>query len=167
MFKRLMLRFRDIKTISNLISGADKQAHISGEEKPGAEHFVLSALDLEDGSAKRVFEKIDTDAQTFRDAINQQYSDALSVIGLNVANEISLESIEPNKKFHNSQPSGQEFMKSLYAIKQKDKDRPLIGAHVISVAAAMEYGVVARAFRVMEIDREQLAQLAQDELKLV
>ena len=164
MFKRLMLRFRDMKTISKLISGADEQANISGEEKPGAEHFVLSALSLEDGSAKRVFDKIGADANKFRDAIDQQYSDALSSIGIfREATETTPEPVESNKRVHNSQPSGQELMKSLYAIKQRDKNRPLLGAHVISVAAEMEHGVVARAFKVMDIDRGQLAKLAKKE----
>lgn len=167
MIKRLMLRIRDMKTISKLISGADEQAGLNGEEKPGAEHFVLSALSLEDGSAERVFEKIGTDANKFRDAINQQYSDALSSIGISSeATETTPEPVESNKAVHNSQPSGQELMKSLYAIKQIDKDRPLLGAHVIGVAAEMERGVVARAFKVMGIDRRQLAKLAKEEWEL-
>ena len=164
MFKRFMLRFRDMKTISRLISGADEQANLNGEEKPGAEHFVLSALSLEDGSAKRVFDKFGADENKFRDAINQQYSDALSLIGLSrEVTETTPEPVETNKMLHNSQPSGQELMKSLYAIKQRDKDRPLLGAHVISVAAEMKQGVVARAFKVMGIDRVQIAKLAKDE----
>jgi hypothetical protein len=117
MLKRFMLRFRDMKTIGKLISGADEQANLSGEEKPGAELYVLSALCLEDGSAKRVLEKMGTDANKFRDAINQQYSDALSSIGISCeATETGPEPIESNKMFHNSQPSGQELMKSLYAM---------------------------------------------------
>jgi len=164
MLKRFILRFRDMKTISKLISGADEQANSCGEEKPGAEHFVLSALSLDDGSANRVFQQIGADTNKFREAINQQYSDALSSIGISSeATETTPEPVEPNKVFHNSQPSGQELMKSLYAIKQRDKDRPLLGAHVIGVAAEMEHGVVARAFKVMGIDREQLAKLAKDE----
>ena len=164
MFKRLILRFRDMKTISKLITGADEQANIRGEEKPGAEHYVLAALNLEDGSAKRVFEKLGVDSSKFSEAIKQQYTDALSKIGISSeVTETVPEPVESNKIVHNSQPSGQELMKSLYAIKQRDKDRPLVSAHVISVVAGMEHGVVARAFKVMGIDREQLAKLAKDE----
>jgi hypothetical protein len=47
--------------------------------------------------------------------------------------------------FHNSKPSGQAVMKELYALKKKDKDRPLLGAHVVGVVASMEHGVAARA----------------------
>lgn len=165
MFKRILLRFHDMKTISNLISGADEQANISGEEKPGAEHYVLSALNLEDGSANRVFERIGANSNKFRDAIKEQYSEALKFIGISQeATEVEPEPIESNKMLHNSQPSGQELMKSLYALKQEDKERPLLGAHVISVAAEMEHGVVARAFKVMGVGREQLAKAVKEEL---
>jgi len=33
MFKRMRLRFRDMKTLARLIPGADKQANSMGEEK--------------------------------------------------------------------------------------------------------------------------------------
>lgn len=166
MFRRLMLRFRDMNTIRQLILEADEQAHISGEEKPGAEHFVLSALNLEDGSAMRVFEKIGANANDFKVAIDKQYIDALSAIGVDaVASDMPLHPIEPNRMPHNSQPSGQNLIKSLYAIKQKDKDRPLLGAHVISVAAELKHGVVARAFNVMGVDRSQLAKLIKHEIE--
>ncbi|NVK75671.1 MAG: hypothetical protein HWE24_19535 [Oceanospirillaceae bacterium] len=165
MFKRIMLRFRDMKTISKLISGAEEQAHINGKEEPGAEHFVLSALNLDDGSAKRVFERMDANAEKFKSAISQQYTDALSSIGFDNVNEISSEAIQSNKIFHTSQPSGQTLVKSLYTLKQRDKHRPLLGVHVISVASEMEYGVVARAFRAMGVDSKQLARLIKEELE--
>ena len=165
MFKQIFLRFRDMKTISKLISGADEEAKCIGEEKPGAEHYILSALNLEEGSAKRVFNRIGTDPNKFREAIKKQYNEALSSIGINQeAGEIAPEPIESNKLLHNSQPSGNELMKSLYALKQKDKGCPLLGAHVIGVAAKMEHGVAARALKVMGVDRELLAKAVKEEL---
>ena len=58
MFKRVKLRLKDIRTIGQLIKGEDKIANIMGEEKPSAEHFLLSALKLPDGSAQRVFDHL-------------------------------------------------------------------------------------------------------------
>jgi len=166
MFKRIRLRIRDMMTISKLISGADEQAHISGETEPGAEHYLLSALKIPDGSARRVFERVNADPEKFNEAIGKQYSDALKSIG------ISSESIENNpdpadseRIFHNSKPSGQAVMKALYALKQKDKDKPLLGAHVIGVVASMEHGVAARALRVMGIDQADIAKAVKDELE--
>ncbi len=81
MFKRFRLRLRDMRTISKLISGADEQAHMMGEEKPGAEHYLLSALKLPDATAQRVFERMGTDPEKFKLAIKEQYSEALRNIG--------------------------------------------------------------------------------------
>lgn len=165
MFKRLLLRFQDMKTIGKLIPGADEQANLMGEEKPGAEHFVLSALTLEDCTAKRVFDKFGIDSKKFQDAIKSQYSEALSSIGVSgQATEVEPESIETDRIIHESQPSGQDLMKSLYALKKEDKERPLLGAHVIIAAASIEHGVVPRAFKVLGVDRELLSKTAREEL---
>ncbi|WP_103654362.1 Clp protease N-terminal domain-containing protein [Agarilytica rhodophyticola] len=163
MFNRVMLRFRDMKTISRLITGADEQAHISGEEMPGAEHFVLSALNLEDGSAKRVFDKIGIDTEKFKNAINQQYANALASIGID--NKLIPEPLESNKILHNAQPSAQELMRSLYTLKKSDKLRPLLGVHVINAASKIEQGIVARAFKILAIDKEKLNYLIKEELE--
>jgi len=166
MFKRMLLRFRDVKVINHLILGADEQANIMGEEKPGAEHFVLSAFNLEDGTAKRVFEKFEVDSKKFRDAIKIQYQEALNTVGINQqAIEIDPDPISSKKIFKESKPSGQELMKSLHSLKKGDKDRPLIGAHVVTVAASMEYGIVTRALKVLGIDRELLVKAATEEIE--
>jgi ATP-dependent Clp protease ATP-binding subunit ClpA len=168
MIKRILLRFRDMKTIGKLIPGADKEANMLGEEKAGAEHFVLSALNLVDGTAKRIFERFGIDSGKFRDAIKTQYSEALSSVGVSQeASEIDPEPIASDKMFHDSQPSGQNLMKSIYALKKEDKERPLLGAHVIIVAAAIEYGVVPRVFRVLGVDRKLLAKAAREELDTI
>ncbi|MDW6002833.1 Clp protease N-terminal domain-containing protein [Vibrio mangrovi] len=165
MFKRLLLRFRDMKTIGKLIPGAEEQANIMGEEKPGAEHFVLSALNLEDGTAKRVFDKFGIDANKFKSAIKAQYDEALSSIGISgQATEITPEPIKSDKILLDSHPSGQDLMKSLYALKKEDNSRPLQSAHVIIVAASIKHGVVPRAFKVLGVDNESLAKAARDEL---
>jgi ATP-dependent Clp protease ATP-binding subunit ClpA len=165
MFKRIKLRFRDIKTIGKLIPGADKQANILGEEKPGAEHFLLSALDLGDGTAKRVFDKVGIDPKKFRDAIKTQYDEALRSVGISQkALEIDHEPIESDRVLYDSQPSGQNLMKSLYALKKRDKELPLLGAHVIIVAAAIEHGVVTRALKVLGVDRDLLTKAAREEV---
>ena len=165
MFGRILLRFHDIKTIGKLISGANKEANMLGEEKPGAEHFVLSALNLEDGTAKRIFERFCIDSGKFRDAIKAQYKEALSSVAISQrATEIDPEPIESDKIFHDSQPSGQNLMKSLYSLKKEDKERPLLGAHVIIVAAAIEHGVVPRVFKVLGVDQGLLVKAAREEL---
>lgn len=56
-------------------------------------------------------------------------------------------------------------MKSLHALKKNDKDRPLLGAHVLAVAAEIKHGVVARAFKELNIEPSDLKNAIQHELK--
>lgn len=81
MFNRIKLRLNEMKTINQLIPGADAQANALGEETAGAEHYVLAALELEEGSAKRVFAALNINAENYRDAINKQYDQALDAVG--------------------------------------------------------------------------------------
>ncbi len=166
MFNKIRLRIKDMKTISKLISGADEHARISGEEEAGAEHYLLSALDMPEGSARRVFERVGADPDKFHEAIGKQYRDALKSVGIDVASiDNEPEPREAERMFHNSKPSGQAVMKELYALKKKDKDRPLLGAHVVGVVASMEHGVAARALRAMGIDQADIARAVNDELE--
>lgn len=170
MFKRIRLRLKDMKTLNLLITGADEQANQLGQEEPGAEHFVLSALNLPDGSAKRAFAKIgenpDAFPNAFLNAIKKQHSDALSSVGVS---DESLpkdpEPIEQTKILHNSKPSGNMIVKRLYELKKKDKDRPILGAHVLLVATSLEHGIVPRALRAMGVEIADLAAAARSELK--
>lgn len=165
MFKRLLLRFRDMKTLAKLIPGAEEEAKAMGEQKPGAEHFVLSALKLEDGTAIRVFSKFGIDSKKFQNAIKAQYDEALNSIGMKRdSTVIEPDPIKLNKVFLDSKPSGQDLIKSLFKLKKEDKQRPLLGVHVLIVAASIEHGVVPRAFKSLEINKKLLAKIAREEL---
>lgn len=168
MLDRIKLRIQDMKTVSELITGADKHANNLGEEEPGAEHFILSALGLPDGSAQRVLARLGANSDQFSQAIRQQYKDALSAIGIEgEAVDIGPESVKSEKLLQNSKPSGQALMKQLYAIKKTDKDNPLLGAHVLMVAAKIEHGVTARAFKVLGINRQDLLKAANEEIESI
>lgn len=151
-------------TIKKLILGADAQAHRRGEDEPGAEHYLLSALELPDGSARRVFERIGVDPSGLQQAIQEQYRSALDLIGVDDNGMIDdSDPVISNQLLHQSKPSGQAVMKKLYELKKGDKDAPLIGAHVVAVIAAMEHGVAVRAFNTMGVDQRELSTAAQDE----
>jgi len=166
MFKRIKLRLKDMKTLNLLISGADEQANKLGQEEPGAEHFVLSALNLPDGSAKRVFSNVGENPDAFLDAIKKQHSDALSSVGVSVESlPKDPEPIEQTKILHNSKPSGNMVVKRLYELKKQDKDRPILGAHVLLVATSLEHGIVPRALRAMGVEIADLAAAARSELE--
>jgi ATP-dependent Clp protease ATP-binding subunit ClpA len=165
MFKRIKLRLQDIRTISKLIPGADEEAHLMGEDEPGAEHFLLSALKLPDGTAQRVFERVGADSKQFQAAIQKQYRDALKTIGIDATIiEDAPEPVTSNRVLHNSKPSGQAVMKALYTLKSHDNKMPLLGAHVVKVVAQMEHGVAARALKAMGIDQHLILSAVKEEL---
>ena len=63
---------RDARTIKQLLEGAEAEATRAGEPQPGAEHLLLAALDLPDGSARRAFAAAGADPDALRDAIAAQ-----------------------------------------------------------------------------------------------
>jgi hypothetical protein len=80
MFERLKQRFRDMGTIKALCLGAGKFAKADGQKEPGAEHFVLMALELPDGTARNASKRISADPGSFHAAIDRQYVEALQHI---------------------------------------------------------------------------------------
>lgn len=53
MFAKVKQRLQDMGTVKRLCEGAEGAARRAGQELPGAEHYVLSALELDEGSARR------------------------------------------------------------------------------------------------------------------
>jgi len=167
--RRIKLRILDIGTIKELCLGAEKYAHDSGEDTPGEEHFLLAAMALTDGTARKVFERISADPEEFSGAIKKQYSDALSSIGID-SSKIDIgssddEILAPKRVLYNSKPSAQSMMKKLVDMRRHDKEIPLLGAHVVDVIATSEQGVAARALRAMGISQETLRAAVKEEIK--
>ena len=82
MFQRIRDHFQSLSTLKQLCTGAENHARTQGHSAPGAEHFLLAALDLPDGSARRAFERLGQDPGAVPAAIEQQYRDALQGLGL-------------------------------------------------------------------------------------
>ena len=173
MFKTIRQRFRDIGTIKALCFEAEKLANVDGQKEPGAEHFVLSALALPDGTARKAFLRIHADPDNFRAAIAQQYEDALQNLGFALPHdaEISGEttSVPTSKGPYKTQPSAQALMQTLtreIMVKEQKANSlaPLLSAHVVLAATSAQYGVAARAFRAMGIDSASLAEAARAEI---
>jgi ClpA/ClpB-like protein len=49
---------------------------------PGAEHLLLAALELPDGTARRAFERVGADPNALRQAIEEQHAEALCAVGI-------------------------------------------------------------------------------------
>ena len=161
MFRQLKHRFLSMRTLSQLCTQAEVHARASGQAAPGAEHFLLAAIDLPDGSARRAFESIGADPAAVRSAIEQQYRNVLQGLGLGNAALPQAAALEPHAPgLYRAQPSGQELVQAL-ARTRKDQGGPLLGAHVVLAVAAMSQGVAARTLRAMGIDAARLAAAAQ------
>lgn len=117
LFRRLRLRFKDMTTISKLCQAAEIYAKKRGEGAPAEEHFLLSALDLPDGTARRVFERVGANSDQLEKAIDQQHKDALKYIGID-ASKVDLDDSKLKPTLSSSvpfesMPSAQALMKEL------------------------------------------------------
>jgi hypothetical protein len=170
MFQRIRQRIRDMGTIKTLSLGAERHALRDGQQEPGAEHFLLSALELPDGSAHRAFERIHANPDGLSVAITQQHGDALRNIGVDpvcmAAIDDGAEPLASSRRLYQAKPSGQAVMQELAARRKLDKHDPLLGAHVVAVIASMRQGVTARALARMGIDLDSLGAAARDEISV-
>ena len=168
MFDRLRHRLRDVGTVKALCEAAEAHARRAGQAQPGAEHFVLAALDLPDGSARRAFSRLQVDAGAFAAAIEAQHAQALASVG--IAPEAWPEppaqaAGAPVMGLYRAQASGQALMQALAARRDRAGEMPLIGAHVLVAAVEPDYGTVARALGVMGVEPGALRAAAVGEVE--
>jgi ATP-dependent Clp protease ATP-binding subunit ClpA len=158
MFRRLKVRAVSAKTISNLLRRAEEIARGRGADRPAAEHLVLAALQLPDGTASRALEWLGLSADDFRAALDAQEADDLERIGVHAPDDgISAESPAPAPRpgVYRSEPSAQQ----LFQAAGEDARRNggcFVGAHVLRAAAALEHGSAARALGRMGVDPDAL-----------
>lgn len=169
MFQRIRQILRDAGTIKALCHGAEQHALTDGQQQPGAEHFLLAALDLPDGSARRTFERMGVDPAQVRSAIAKQYEQALHHIGVDPrALAATAEGSQPARAkegLYRASPSGQALMQALAQPGSRDRQgAPLLGAHVLAVIATMEQGVAARTLRTLGMELDALANAAAREI---
>lgn len=167
MFNKIKQRMRDVSTINALCLGAEKFANEQGQKEPGAEHFVLAALELPDGTARKAFERIHVDPDAFQAAITQQYQDALRNVGIHSALSNETVPIPSSTKIYKAQPSAQSLMQELVRQRKDDSEVPLLGAHIIMAATNARYSVAARALRAMDIDVKKLTEAATAEIHAI
>lgn len=168
---RLPNAVRNIATVTTLLRGAEAHARAAGDDLPGAEHLLLSALDLDDGSARRAFERIGADPDRFGDAIALQHAGGLRTIGVEVPTEVLPEpadaaGIAAPTGVYRCAPSGQVAFQEAVELQKTSRSRRLLGAHVVAAVARMEHGTAARALWAMGVDRDSLASAARSEFTL-
>lgn len=159
MFAALQRRLKDMGTLKSLCLQAEAHALADQQRQPGAEHFLLAALDLPDGVAGRAFARLHADPAGLQRAITQQYAEALASIGVDQVHADSVEPPARPTRLYDAAASGQAVLKALAAREQGDRT-PLLSGHVVAVVAEMQQGVAPRALRAMGVDPAALRSAA-------
>jgi ATP-dependent Clp protease ATP-binding subunit ClpA len=164
---RFKNRFRDTRTIRTLLERAEAEANSAGEDVPGAEHLLLAALDLDDGTARRTFEQTGADPDALRQAIEEQHAEALRAVGIDGdAGTGSAVSAAPRRKgVYRSRGSAESAFQAAGKLARKTGSQ-LVGAHVVLAITDMKHGTAIRAVRSLGIDIDALAAAAREEAGL-
>ncbi|MGH1489124.1 MAG: Clp protease N-terminal domain-containing protein [Acidimicrobiales bacterium] len=168
--KKPRSRLQDIRIMNELFPAADALAAEDGEHEAGAEYLLLAAFDLDDGSARRAFERAGADPDAFRDAVKAQHAEALRSVGIRPMDDDLLDHhIPPAGKqsgLHRGAPSGHELFRQVVKLVRSERSQ-LHGAYFVLVAAQTNHGTTARTLRHMNIDADELAAAARAEIDLV
>ncbi len=159
-----------MRTIKKLLTDAELEARAMGVAEPGAEHLLLAAVGLPDGSARRAFERAGADPDALRPAIVDEQARALVAIGFEAERARSLSAPTPldppqGRGVYRASVSAQEAFQAASALAAKDGRFRLNGAHVVAAVADMEHGTAARVLALMGIERHALAAAAREELE--
>ena len=158
----------DMRTIKQLLTDAERIARDMGEEEPGAEHLLLAAIGLPDGTATRALATVGVDADRIRAALREEQADALVSVG--VPREAAEAMAVPDPLgpagapiLYGAGPSAREAFQAAGAMARSAKQR-LAGAHVVAAVADTERGTAARVLDRIGVDRRRLADAARAEL---
>lgn len=153
----------DVHTIHDLLSMSEKIAHDSGDERPGAEHLLLSAVRLPDGTARRAFQRIEVDPDDLSAAIATAHTEALAGIGLRDPRGPDPYQ-GPVTKLYRANPSADQAFQEAAALSKEPGSRRLLGAHVVQAVARQSTGTAARALTALGVDPAALDAAAAQEI---
>ncbi|QCI68238.1 Clp protease N-terminal domain-containing protein [Phreatobacter stygius] len=157
MLAAIKSRLEAAKTLRQVLEAAERYALEDQQREPAAEHFLLAAIDLPDGTARHVFADVGADAGHFREAVVAQQVAALRSAGL-TGTAAAPEPLRRRDGLYRASASGIEVMKTLAA--HRSRHQPLRGAHVVAAVASLDHGVAAWALRSMGIDLAALREAA-------
>lgn len=154
---------RDVRTIRLLLTGAEEEARRSGEEMPGPEHLLLSALALPDGSAARALREVGVEHAQLAAAIEQVHAGALAAVGIDAEQGpgATAELHGRARGSFRSTPQAQQVFRAAVALSKTARPAQLSGADVVAAICDLERGTVARALVTLGVDRDRLRRAAQ------
>jgi ATP-dependent Clp protease ATP-binding subunit ClpA len=154
--------FREFRTVRTLLSTAERIARAGGDEHPGAEHLLLAAFELPDGTARRAFDELGVRPEDLPAAIADQHADALASVGVTAPGSQAAASPLPEPSgVYRSQPSAQAVFQRAVEISGTPPPRHLRGAHILLAVSELEHGTASRALRRLGIDPDRLRTAAE------
>lgn len=157
-------RIADMRTMKELFTLAEAEAQRAGEAEPGAEHLILAALELPDGSARRAFDRVGVVPGALRDAIASQHEDALRSVGVETTGQgLDAPRAAPPRGPYRSKGSAQTLFQRVTALVRSERSQ-LYGAWFLLAATENEHGTTARSLRRLGVEPDDLARAARAEL---
>jgi ATP-dependent Clp protease ATP-binding subunit ClpA len=159
-------RRADLRTVATLLPAAEERARSQGEPQPGAEHLLLAACDLADGTAGRALARAGTSVTDLERAIADAHVTALDAVGVAV-DEAALSQAVPAPRPPRGVYRGTASLQSVFQRATelvREGGGPLTGAHVLLAAAEEERGTLARALDRLDVPRAALADAARAEI---
>jgi ATP-dependent Clp protease ATP-binding subunit ClpA len=162
---RLINAVRDMRTIRQLLTEAEAEARRGGQERPGPEHLLISAVSLPDRTAGRALARVGVSVDALRTAVQSAHAVAPGAV----------DSAEPTPSAAStalraptgalrSTPQAQQVFQQAVAASKATRPSLLTGAHVVAAASDLEGGTVARALEALGVDRAALRAAADAEL---
>lgn len=151
----------DMATIRALLEAAEREAAAMGELDPGAEHVVLAALGLPDGTAADVLAELGLDATGLRAAIEQVHADALAAVGISEPPTPSPPAGPTNRGVYRSKGSTRDLLTATADAKKALRTKRLTSAHVLIGASTLEHGTLPAALQHLGIEAATLRTTAQ------
>lgn len=154
----------EMRTINALLAGAEREARRRGQDLPGPEHLLLSAVELSDGTAARALDRFGVDAASLRAAIDQVHTDALADMGIQAPrppdDNARAGLSGPASGAFRSTPQARQVFRDAVTLSKSGARSRLLGAHVVAAVCALEQGTGVRALHALGVDRAQLREAA-------
>ena len=155
---------REMRTVRALLEGAERHANLVGGSLPGAEHLLLAALDLPDGTARLAFERAGIDPDGLPAAIERQHADSLAAVGVMAPADLPVVAIPTSSGPFRATPAAQAAFQRAYELSSTPAPRRLLGAHVVAAVAEGGEGTAVRTIRALGVARDRLAAAAREVL---
>lgn len=160
--------FSDMRTIGRLLTDAEQVARRMGDDRPSAEHLLLAAMALPDGTAAGALQRLGVDADRLAQAVRDEHAAGLVAAGIDATTAAAMATDRPITPatvggVYRSNPSAQELFQAAGAAARGAGQR-LAGAHVVLAAADLQLGTLARALDRLGVERAALRAAAESEL---